>query len=379
MAGLASFFTVTPPVTPDAASGSAGSRFLDALRAGDLDGATSLLPSDATLRVADVNRSWTGPQQISAFLKRGLADHPEAAYQAHTRHIGRGAVIDDARLVGLLPGTRAGETAEVPTQVTVRERDGEIGTIHVWIPPIFLSALQGAHVDALEMSVAQMTVSLRPLNDPSLETIQLAAPKPVSLPKPAAAAPVVEEEPRHGRRGLLALLLVLLLAIGGGAFAYMNANKDSGGPPVAKPTPSSPLSSPTLPKPTKATKPPKPTKTAKPTVTLSANLAFGSDSATLSSAAKNAIVRLADKARRNKVTGTIEVDGYTDSVGSAAHGLTLSRKRASAVAGLLRSELSGLDITVISRGYGEANPVASNATAAGRAKNRRVEIFLPDQ
>ena len=79
------------------------------------------------------------------------------------------------------------------------------------------------------------------------------------------------------------------------------------------------------------------------------------------------------------MTGTIEVDGYTDSVGSAAHGLALSRKRASAVADLLRSELSGLDITVISKGYGEANPVASNATAAGRAKNRRVEIFLPDQ
>ena len=368
---------MTPPVTPDAASGSAGSRFLDALRAGDLDGATSLLPAGATLRVADVNRSWTGPEQISAFLKRGLADHPEAAYQAHTRHIGRGAVIDDARLVGLLPGTRPGETAEVPTQVTVRERDGEIGSIHVWIPPIFLSALQGAQVDALEMSVAQMTVSLRPLNDPSLETIQLAPPKPVSLPKPVAAAPAAAEEPRRGRRGLLVLLLVLLLAIGGGAFAYMNANKDDGGPPQAKPT--KPLSTPTLPKPTKATKPAKPTKTVKPTVTLSANLAFGIDSAKLSSAARLAIIQLAEKARRGKVTGVIEVDGYTDSVGSAAHGLTLSRKRASAVADLLRSQLSGLDITVISKGYGEANPVASNKTAAGRAKNRRVEIFLPDQ
>ena len=370
---------MTPPVTPAAASGSAGSRFLDALRAGDLDGAISLLPADATLRVADVSQSWTGPQQISAFLKQGIQTHPDAAYQAHTRHVGRGAVIDDARLVGLLAGTRSGETAEIPAQVTVRERDGEIGSIHVWIPPIFLSALQGAHVDALEMSVAQMTVSLRPLNDPSLTTIQLATPKPVSIPQPVAPAAAEVEEPRRGRRGLLILALVVLLLIGGGAYAFVNMNKDDGTPPSAKPTPTTPITTPSLPKPTKTTKPPKPTKTAKPTVTLSANLAFGSDSAKLSSSAREAIVRLANKARKAKVTGVIEVDGYTDSVGSAAHGLTLSRKRASAVADLLRSELSGLDITVISRGYGEANPVASNKTEEGRAKNRRVEIFLPDQ
>jgi outer membrane protein OmpA-like peptidoglycan-associated protein len=366
---------VTPPVTPDAASGSAGSRFLDALRAGDLDGATSLIPADATLRVADVSQSWTGPKQISAFLQRGLKAHPGAAYHAHTRHVGRGAVIDDARLVGLLAGARPGETAEIPAQVTIRETEGQIGSIHVAIPPIFLSALQGVPVDRLEMSVAQLTVSLRPLNDPSLTTIQAA---PVSMPKPVAPAPVAEDEPRRGRRGLLIMALVVLLLIGGGAYAFVSMNKD-GSPPTAKPTPSNPISTPTLPKPTTTTKPPKPTKSAKPTVTLSANLAFGSDSAKLSSAAKEAIVRLAAKARKAKVTGTIEVDGYTDSVGSAAHGLTLSRKRASAVADLLRSELSGLDITVISKGYGEANPVASNQTDAGRAKNRRVEIFLPDQ
>ena len=367
---------MTPPVTPDAASDSAGSRFLDALRAGDVDGATSLLPPDVTLRVADVNQTWTGPSQIADLLRRGIQEHPGAAYQAHTRHVGRGAVIDDARLVGLLAGGRPGETAEIPAQVTIRERDGEIGSIHVAIPPIFLSALQGVPVDPLEMSVAQMTVSLRPINDPSLRTIQLAPAAPVTIPQRKAPEPVTGE-PKRDRGGLLVLVLVVLLLIGGGGYAYMAATKDSGAPKV-KPVPST-TPTPTLPKPSKTTKPAKPTKTTKPTVTLSANLAFDTDSAKLSSAARKAIVRLADKARRNKVTGVIEVDGYTDSVGSAAHGLTLSRKRASAVADLLRSELSGLEITVISRGYGEANPVASNKTEAGRAKNRRVEIFLPDQ
>jgi NAD-dependent deacetylase len=86
-AGLASFFTVTPPVTPDAASESAGSRFLDALRAGDVDGATSLLPADATLRVADVSQTWTGPEQIAAFLKRGIDDLHERAGSTRVHHL----------------------------------------------------------------------------------------------------------------------------------------------------------------------------------------------------------------------------------------------------------------------------------------------------
>ncbi len=369
---------MTPPVTSDAASGSAGSRFLDALRAGDLEGATSLLPAAATLRVADVDRSWTGPQEISEFLQRGRSARPEAAYQAHTRHVGRGAVIDDARLVGLIPGERPGTTTDIPAQVTIREREGDIASIHVAIPPIFLSALQGAAIDPLELSVAQLQVSLRPMDDPSLTTIQLAPAAPVSVPKPAVRAPV--EEPRRGRRGLLVAALLVLLLIGGGAYAYVSMTKDDQAPPTATPSPRpTPKKTQPPPEPTKTPKPGKPTKTAKPTVTLSANLAFDTDSANLSPAAKQAIVKLAAKARRAKVSGIIEVDGYTDSVGSAAHGLTLSRNRADAVADLLRSELSGLDITVISKGFGEANPVASNTTEAGRAKNRRVEIFLPDQ
>jgi outer membrane protein OmpA-like peptidoglycan-associated protein len=367
---------VTPPVTPDPASDSAGSRFLDALRRGELEAAVSDLPADATLKVAGLDRSWTGPNQIRSLLEQGRQAHPEAAYQAQTRHVGRGAVIDDARLVGLLAGSRPGTSTDIPAQVTVREREGEVGSIHVAIPPIFLSALQGAPIDPLELSVAQLTIALRPVDDPSLTTIQLAPAQPVSIPQRTAPA-TPAAEPRRRRGGLLALVIVLLLLLGGGAFALVSMNKDSS-PPVATPSPTlTPKPKPSK-KPT-ATTSPSATPTKKPTVTLSANLAFGSDSADLSAAAKRAIVTLADKARRAKVSGTIEVDGYTDSVGSAAHGLALSRKRADAVADLLRSELSGLDITVISKGFGEANPVASNATEAGRAKNRRVEIFLPDQ
>jgi outer membrane protein OmpA-like peptidoglycan-associated protein len=71
----------------------------------------------------------------------------------------------------------------------------------------------------------------------------------------------------------------------------------------------------------------------------------------------------------------VDVYGYTDATGSDTYNLELSQKRATSVATVLASQ--GVDqrrfyIT----GKGEADPVASNATDAGRAQNRRVEIQL---
>jgi outer membrane protein OmpA-like peptidoglycan-associated protein len=69
----------------------------------------------------------------------------------------------------------------------------------------------------------------------------------------------------------------------------------------------------------------------------------------------------------------IEVAGYTDSTGSAATNERLSRARAAAVgAYLVRRGVPAGRLTA--RGYGPADPVASNATAEGRARNRRVEL-----
>ena len=71
----------------------------------------------------------------------------------------------------------------------------------------------------------------------------------------------------------------------------------------------------------------------------------------------------------------VEVIGYTDSSGTDEHNQWLSERRATAVTDtLVRDGVSASRITT--RGYGAANPVASNATAEGRAQNRRVEIIL---
>ncbi len=69
----------------------------------------------------------------------------------------------------------------------------------------------------------------------------------------------------------------------------------------------------------------------------------------------------------------VEVQGYTDSIGSEEYNLGLSERRAKAVEAYLESK--GVDPDAISaKGYGEANPVAPNDTKEGRAKNRRVEF-----
>jgi outer membrane protein OmpA-like peptidoglycan-associated protein len=71
----------------------------------------------------------------------------------------------------------------------------------------------------------------------------------------------------------------------------------------------------------------------------------------------------------------LEIDGYTDSIGSDEYNQTLSDKRAEAV----RDYLTGAGVSggnVAARGLGKADPVADNSTAAGRQLNRRVEMIV---
>jgi OmpA-OmpF porin, OOP family len=71
----------------------------------------------------------------------------------------------------------------------------------------------------------------------------------------------------------------------------------------------------------------------------------------------------------------IEVNGYTDAMGTEEHNQRLSERRAYTVMqALVEDGVAAGRVRV--HGYGEANPVASNATAEGRAQNRRVEIIL---
>lgn len=69
----------------------------------------------------------------------------------------------------------------------------------------------------------------------------------------------------------------------------------------------------------------------------------------------------------------LQIDGHTDSTGSAAHNLKLSKERAAATKQYLVD--SGIAASRLqTEGYGQTKPVASNNTKAGRAENRRVEF-----
>ncbi|KFN42625.1 OmpA family protein [Arenimonas oryziterrae] len=120
---------------------------------------------------------------------------------------------------------------------------------------------------------------------------------------------------------------------------------------------------------TTASAPPIPT--GRPFFTL-AGTAFATGRATLTPAGQLSVQRIAAKFAPR---GAIYIEGHTDSQGSDAANLSLSRQRAEAVRQALISHgVAGSRIRATGRG--ETIPVADNGSEPGRARNRRVEIFV---
>ncbi|PJJ04125.1 OmpA family protein [Streptomyces sp. 2333.5] len=111
------------------------------------------------------------------------------------------------------------------------------------------------------------------------------------------------------------------------------------------------------------------------TFALQAEVLFGKDSADLSSDALSRIGTIADEIKKQHAT-SLRVFGFTDNLGSAGHGLVLSKRRATAVQEELAKDL-GPSVGFQIRGYGEQYPIADNTTEEGRKKNRRVEVSFP--
>ena len=127
---------------------------------------------------------------------------------------------------------------------------------------------------------------------------------------------------------------------------------------------------------TKAAPAPAPAPVAAPAVssrvTFSADAFFDFDKATLKPEGKATLNDLAAKVKGINLE-TLITTGHTDSVGSDAYNQRLSVRRANAVKAYLVSQGVAADRIVV-EGKGESKPVATNKTAAGRAKNRRVEV-----
>lgn len=108
--------------------------------------------------------------------------------------------------------------------------------------------------------------------------------------------------------------------------------------------------------------------------TAFAQLEFESSKAIIKQASYSSLDGLAMLLKSHPEWSVI-LKGYTDNSGNAAKNLQLSKDRAASVKNyLINKGVSAANIQ--SQGYGSANPIASNSTLDGRAKNRRVEIEL---
>ncbi len=138
-------------------------------------------------------------------------------------------------------------------------------------------------------------------------------------------------------------------------------------PPPPPPAPEKPKPAPEKPKP--APEKPKP---AAEKVTLAADVLFDFDKSVLKSEGKNKLDDLATKVKAINLEVVIAI-GHTDSIGADAYNQKLSVRRTESIKAYLVSK--GVEPNrIYTEGKGEKQPVASNKTKDGRAKNRRVEI-----
>jgi OmpA-OmpF porin, OOP family len=97
-----------------------------------------------------------------------------------------------------------------------------------------------------------------------------------------------------------------------------------------------------------------------------------------SSVLKTGAIQLLDQAAaqmKKSPTSQFIINGYASSEGTPGHNMELSIERANSVKSYLIND--GIDANNLAiKGYGESNPIASNATSDGKALNRRVEIKI---
>jgi phosphate transport system substrate-binding protein len=109
---------------------------------------------------------------------------------------------------------------------------------------------------------------------------------------------------------------------------------------------------------------------------LSISYRFASNNAKLDTKAEQDILRLVTYLRGSRTAGTVLLAGFADSDGTKAGNQVLAQGRAEAVKEAIAKLDSALAASITPQGYGSVLPVACNDTELGKAKNRRVEVWL---
>ncbi|MGE5178246.1 MAG: OmpA family protein [Bacteroidota bacterium] len=108
-------------------------------------------------------------------------------------------------------------------------------------------------------------------------------------------------------------------------------------------------------------------------ITFESGLLFDFDSDVIRGTARHNLDELAQSLEKYNETNLLIV-GHTDAIGTDSYNMDLSERRAESAARYLRRE--GVDRNIETVGRGEREPVASNDTDDGRARNRRVEVAI---
>jgi len=351
-----------------------------ALAARDAAALAACFAPDGRLDLRSLERTWVGSDQLRDVAAILFAAFPDLTWQPRARWLDAGRTVEEgtwsATHRGDLPGfaPAAGCRVDLRARVFVEHDEVHVRSVEVYTDVVGLRLALGLPVTALAEAAhttplagngdADVRVFIRP-EDHAPQRIVRRRRMPVALAIVAAA--------------------VTAAAIGGGWALGLPGGTPTAESPRPEPitattgtTPRSP--SPSAPATGSAQPRPKPSTGVVErgnNLDLSTDVLFARGSAVLSDKARGAIAEVARLIRARHVRGVVRVNGYTDNLGSAAYGRTLSLRRAEAVAAALRPRLSGVPVTLQPRGFGEADPVASNATEAGRQLNRRVSIELP--
>lgn len=376
-------------------------RLSAAFNAHDPAGVAACFTPDGELEVLSTGLSWSGRQQIGEVVDYLMTTFQDLQWRPRNRWLDAGGATEE----GIWSGTCVPQAADagvlpsaVPVELPARilvEHDGTaIRRLRLSTDLTGLRLALGLPVSAMAAAASASVYRTR-TTQPSRLQVHVRpeeAPPPPAAPPPAAAGG--PKAPRPRRRVLLPRWLTVLLAsvatvaVGGGV-VYLAAR---GAPPAARPpqglaTPTqTPTVSPTVqPQPSsRPTKTPKPTKSKPPAVVqrgrdldISTDVLFAKNSFDLTPEAEAALAEVVAKLRENNVVGTIEVIGYTDSVGGTSYNLRLSRQRAQAVVKALEARPDTQGLVFRASGKGETDFVGDNATEEGKALNRRVTVRLP--